>query len=165
MCCALGVAGLTVWMAAQSGFAYVHELVRAEQDDHDRILRARVMELARAMANCEKVIAEIDEKQTLSSSDRKKILMSFRDLEECGLGMSRRMIFYAEDTTAHMFFAPTQRTTDFFTQARNTQLYVNRCVRSVETICATDRPTQAQKDVMHLQCDALREEITRLQQY
>ena len=159
---AFSVTAVIVALASQSGGDYIVELVRAEQKDHYEKLDNHTRELAQVFVELEEY-AEIADKKRLSDDEKEEVEKILRHMEEIGLNIARRNIFYAEDTTAHFFFAPNQYIVDYFEEAKNTQLYVDRCVRFVETGLTIPYPTQKQKDSVREHCGLLADEIERLE--
>lgn len=161
---AFGVTAVIVALASRSGGDYVADLVHMEQDEHYTKLRDHTQELSRAFEQLEVYSGIIDERR-LTVEEKEDIGRILRDMEEAGLNISRRNMFYVEDTTVHMFFAPEQKIIDYFDEARNTQLYIERCVRFAEAGLSIPYPTKTQKDSVREQCGLLADEIERLKKY
>jgi hypothetical protein len=160
----LVITSIVVGYAAQAFQLYIKTVIQLEHQEHYEKLRDHTWELARAFEALS-VYDDLIEKRLLKDEEKEDVKSILRNMEEAGLNISRRNLFYAEDTTAHMFLVPTKNIVDFFDEARNTELYIERCVRFVETGLTLPYPSQKQKESVREQCGLLAEEIERLKAF
>lgn len=159
---AFGGVSIIVALATQVGGEYVTELVRGEQEDHYQKLQEQVLVLSATYDDLQVYLDALQERR-LTPAEKKEATVLLNHLEEIGLNISRRTLFYYEDNTAHFFFAPRAEILRYFDEARNTPLYIDRCVRFAEAGLTIPNPSQTQKQSLRENCDALAQEVERLQ--
>ncbi len=150
-----------VALACRAGMDYVTILVIAEQKDHYDKMYEPVHLLDQEVQNMQDELA-ILQKSKLTDDQKKDLAERLRYLEELGLQIDRRLIYYNEDNTAHMFFPPAGEIVSYFNEAHNTPIYVNRCVRAVEQGLFAQYVTSSQKKIIGEDCQFLVGEMERL---
>jgi hypothetical protein len=122
---------LIVAFALNTGIAYVTDLIIMEQQDHYYKMNKEIKRMQGAMIDIDEYV-EIMQKRIPTEKEREEILKQLRNMEEISLNISRQTGFYQEDTTVHLFFEPSDDIVSYFNQTRNTPLFVERFVRSME---------------------------------
>jgi hypothetical protein len=102
-----------------------------EQQDHYYKMNKEIRRMQGAMIDIDEYV-EIMQKRIPTEKEREEILKQLRNMEEISLNISRQTGFYQEDTTVHLFFEPSDDIVSYFNQTRNTPLFVERFVRSME---------------------------------
>lgn len=156
-----GVAGFLVARVVQSGTDLVFDMVQSEQKDHEIKMRTHIDEL-RVKVKDFKVYVEKIETRQWNAQDREDIALLSRSIEESSLNISRRSMFYYEDTTAHLFFGPHHEIAALFDEVRNTPLYIDRFIRAAERGAEQRYINTAQKESIIKNYILLEEEIERI---
>jgi hypothetical protein len=147
-----------VALACQNGFDYARELIVFEQEDHYIKMKKHIERLDYAINDFEKIVDNI-ENNKLTQDDRKSIQKQLRELEEIKLNISRETLFYQEDNTVHWFFTPRNEIVDYFGRTRNTPLYIDRFVRSIELGLFEKQLTKNQKEIIKKNYELLCKEL------
>jgi hypothetical protein len=158
--CAIVATSYVVALAAQAGIDHVTILIRLEQKDHYERMHDRIVLLRRAVADMDTVVEDAQAGR-LTAEERAEISEKLRHIEEISLQVTQRTIYYNEDNTAHMFFAPSDTIDAYFDEVYNTPLYVGRFVRSMEDIVTVQYPTAAQKELVAQNYDLLVQELKK----
>ena len=103
---ALGTVSFLVAAAYQQTVNYITDLIVMEQRDHYVQMRTHVDRLRTVMVRVESDVELLSDKKPLTGEDREQIARDLRTLEEIGVQIERRKIYFDEDNTVHMFFAP-----------------------------------------------------------
>ena len=152
---------IAVALASRVGMDYVTILVIAEQRDHYDRMYEPVHKLDQEVQKMQEELT-IMQKRKLTDDQKKDLAERLRYLEELGLQIDRRLIYYNEDNTAHMFFPPAGEIVAYFNEAHNTPIYVNRCVRAIEQGIFAQYVTPSQKKIIDEDNQLLIEEMDRL---
>ena len=158
---ALGTTSFLVAATWQHACDYVTLLIVEEQRDHYVRMHEHVVRLQHKVRYMEGDVMLI-QNEKLTSEQKQQIQEDLRDIEEIGAQISRRMIYYDEDNTVHMFFAPEERVVSLFKETYNTPLYINRFVRVAEQGLFATSLTKDQKSVIGELFRELQQETERL---
>ena len=138
-------------------------LIQEEQLDHYTKMHEKIRRVDMLMQK--EIPASLVVMQTskkISNSEKSVIMEQLRTLEEVAAEIERETMYYDEDNTVHMFFPPEGRTITYFQEARNTPLYISRCVRSMEQVIFATTVTKDQKNMVQENMVLLQEELRRL---
>lgn len=160
---ALACSMYVVFLMCAASVEYGIVLIQEEQLDHytkmhEKIRRVDMIIQQEMPAS----LAVIQTSKKISNSEKSAMMEQLRTLEEIAAEIERETMYYDEDNTVHMFFPPEGRTVTYFREARNTPLYISRCVRSIEQAIFATTLTKEQKNIVQENMMLLQEELRRL---
>lgn len=158
---ALGTTSFLVAAVVQRAYEYAILLIVQEQRDHYMQMSSRTIALERAVNNITEN-ATLLQKQKMTPEQKKDMTQQLYALEELGTQVTRRMVYYDEDNTVHMFFAPEDFVVALFAETYNTPLKVEQFVRTAEQGLFATSLTKDQKAAIGESFRALQEEVARL---
>jgi len=157
-----GITAYIVALGVQSGFDYVTELIILEQNDHYNKMQKNIIRLDRVVSALQSNVDNLQKRQ-LNQDEKKLMKKLLRDLEEIGLNISRETGFYQGDTTVHFFFPPEDKIVEYFNSTRNTPLFIDRFVRTMEQGLFEDYMTRKQGEMIMEDYEFLRAEVKNMQ--
>ncbi len=158
--------GTTIYVAQEASrvaIAYATDLIIAEQYDHYDDMQQHISAVRDVFTDMQEIVTDVQDTRIVTQEQREMIAKKLRHLEELRLQVDREKMYYDEDNSVHMFFPPDGLIVEYFNEAHNTPLYIDRFVRSMEHVTLVTYPTSIQRESLQEQTDLLAAELEKLQ--